>query len=653
MISDQNRLTEGMGSFLGGANSAVDPALISENQYSWGENIVVRDGFPKTRPGFKFIKLLPPGVVQGACYFTNRIRNTQDLIALINGKLYDLSPLEASTQARDISPAGETSPLVSQKASLVQANAFLVLQDGTSPAIVYDGATSFRSQGKTQLASPAVTITDAVLGANNNLIAVPNVVGIEVGMLVASNSGAVQDETFVTSFDIENSTITLSKDATRTIVTTLLFYSPGIVRDNISIPVGSIMAYGNGRLWVANNNNLFAGDLVGSSLNAEIKFTETIYLTGGGSFYFNENITGLVFLPGQDNSVGQGDLIVFTQNAIYAVKATNYDRTTWQTTPGMQRKIFIGRGSENQESIILTDKDVYFRSLEGMRSLAQTLNARGVVSLSDSLEGTRVMAYDTERWLTYTPGTLFDSRYLLGGAPKIQRITDANGNYTGRFNIVFSKIVSKDFNAGSVLNAPVPVFDGEWNGFQICKLVEGTFDNARRCFAITCDPDGKNCLYEVTLADYADEIKPSRNAGVVTTPIECSVETKRFSFGTPFDIKTLMRADVGFTDVYGDVTWDLKYSPDFVNLFYSIQEKTIPNEQETPVLTTQSPPNLPYGFRTVRTVKPESVCLDLTNRLSNFGYMFQAKLYWEGQAKLALFRLHASRKDISDLGECE
>jgi hypothetical protein len=641
-----------MGSFLGGANSAVDPALISENQYSWGENIVVRDGFPKTRPGFKFIKLLPPGVVQGACYFTNRIRNTQDLVALINGKLYDLAPLEASTQARDISPAGETSPLVSQKASLVQANAFLVSQDGTSPAIVYDGTTSFRSQGKTQLASPAVTITDAVLGANNNLIAVPNVVGIEVGMLVASNSGAVQDETFVTSFDIENSTITLSKDATRTIVTTLLFYSAGIVRDNISIPVGSLVAYGNGRLWVANNNNLFAGDLVGSSLNAEIKFTETIYLTGGGSFYFNENITGLVFLPGQDNSVGQGDLIVFTQNAIYAIRATNYDRTTWQTTPGMQRKIFVGRGSENQESIIVTDRDIYFRSLEGIRSLAQTISATGVLSFVDSLEAARVMSFDTERWLTYTPGTLFDSRYLLGGAPKIQRITDANGNYTGRFNIVFSKIVSKDFNAGSVLNAPVPVFDGEWNGFQICKLVEGTFDNSRRCFAITCDSDGKNCLYEVTLADYADEIKPSRNAGVVTTPIECSVETKRFSFGTPFDIKTLMRADVGFTDVYGDVTWNLKYSPDFVNLFYSIQDKTIPNEQETPVLTTQSPPDLAYGFRTVRTVKPESVCLDLTNRLSNFGYMFQAKLYWEGQAKLALFRLHASRKDISDLGEC-
>jgi hypothetical protein len=641
-----------MGSFLGGANSAVDPALIADNQYSWGQNVIVRDGFPMTRPGFKFVKLLPPGVVQGACYFSNRIRNTQDLVALINGKLYDLAPLDASIEARDISPVGETTPFVSQKASMVQANAFLVSQDGTSPAIVYDGSTSYRSQNKMELASPSVTITDCVLGANNALVAVSNLTGVEVGMYVTSKSGSIQENTFVQSFDITNLTITLSQDATKSIVTDLYFYAPGVIKNNISIPIGSIVTYGNGRLWVANNNNLYAGDLVGSSLNAEIKFSETIYLSGGGSFYFSENITGLVFLPGQDNSVGQGDLIVFTKNSIYAIKATNYDRTTWQTTPGMQRKIFIGRGSENQESIILTDKDIYFRSLEGVRSLSQTVNARGVVSLSDSLEATRVVTYDTERWLNYAPGALFDSRYLLGGAPKIQRITDANGSYTGRFNIVFSKLISKDFNAGSVVNTSIPVYDGEWTGLQVCKLVEGMFENARRCFAITCDSDGKNCLYEITLSDYSDQIKTSRTSSVVTSPIECYVETKRFSFGTPFDIKSLMRADVGFTDVYGDVSWNLTYSPDFVNLFYPVQTSTILNEQETPVLTTQSPPDLPYGFKTTRTVKPSSVCVDSTNRLSNFGYMFQSKISWEGQAKLVLFRLHASRKDISDLGEC-
>ena len=652
MISDQNRLTEGMGSFLGGANSAVDPALIAENQYSWAENIVVRDGFPATRPGFKFIKLLPPGVVQGACYFSNRRRNSQDLISLIGGKLYDLAPLEPSTQARDISPPGETNPFVSQKASLVQANAFLVAQDGLSPAMVYDGSVTYRSQNKTQPSSPAVTIDECVLGANNAVIAVSSVNGIEVGMIVTSESGAVQDGSLVSSFDIVNSTITLSEVATRTIVTTLNFYLPGVIRDNISIPVGSIMAYGNGRLWVANGNNVFAGDLVGSSLDAEIKFTETIYLTGGGSFYFNEPVTGMVFLPGADTSVGQGDLIVFTKDSIFALKATNYDRTTWQTTPGMLRKIFVGRGAVNQESIILTDRDIYFRAQDGVRSLSQMTQGYGAVSFADSLEATRVVTYDTERWLTYCPGVLFDSRYLLGGAPRIQRITDENGDYTGEFNIVFSKLIVKDFNAGSVLNTPTPVFEGEWNGLQFCKLVEGIFDGQRKCYAITCDSDGKNCLYEIPIFAFYNEIKPSRTADVVSQPTQCAVETRRFSFQTPFDIKELMRADVGFTDVYGGVTWDLEYSPDFLNLFYPVQAKDIPNEQETLILITQAPPNLPFGFKTSRTVKPSSVCVGVTNRLSNFGYMFQGKITWEGWGKLVLFRLHASRKDISDLGEC-
>lgn len=652
MISDQNRLTEGMASFLGGANSAVDPSLISENQFAWAENVVVRDGYPATRPGFQFIKVLPPGVVQGACYFSNQRRNSEDLIAMINGKLYDLFPLESSATVNDISPLNENNPYISQQASMVQANNFLVVQDGLSPALVYDGSISFRSDSKTQLSSPTVTINECVLGANNPVISVPAVTSIQPGMLVVSESGAVQDNTFVSSFDEATSTITLSKDAVRTIVTTLKFYSAGIVKDNISIPVGSIVAYGNGRLWVANRNNVFAGDLVGSGINSEITFSETIYLSGGGSFYFNEPVTGMHFLPGADNSVGQGDLIVFTRDSIFALKATNYDRTTWQSTTGMVRKIFIGRGSVNQDSIIQTDRDIYFRGQDGMRSLAQAVQGYGAVSLSDSLEATRVTAYDTERWLRYVPGVLFDSRYLLGGAPKIQRITDANGNYTGRFNIVFSKLISKDFNAGGLVSEPNPAFDGEWNGLQICKLVEGIFNGQRRCYAITCDSDGKNCLYEIPLFAYNDEIKPSRNANVVTTPINCSVELRRFSFGSPFEIKEFMRADVGFTDVYGGVNWSLDYSPDFLNLFYPVQTKEIPNEQETDVLTTQAPPNLPFGFKTIRTVKPASVCVDQSSRLSNFGFMFQGRMIWEGWGKLVLFRLHASRKDISDLGEC-
>jgi len=47
-----------MVSFVGGANSSIDPSLIKPNQFAWGQNMIVRGGFPRSRPGFKFIKAL-------------------------------------------------------------------------------------------------------------------------------------------------------------------------------------------------------------------------------------------------------------------------------------------------------------------------------------------------------------------------------------------------------------------------------------------------------------------------------------------------------------------------------------------------------------------------------------------------------------------
>jgi hypothetical protein len=662
MISDQNRLTEGMGSFLGGANSAVDAALLTDTQYSWARNVIIRDGYPATRPGFRFVKLLPSGVIQGACYFRNRLVNQEQIVSLIDGKLYNIFPTNSLDQVQNISPPNEpANPYISQRACLVQANNFLVLQDGTTPAIVYDGIRSYRSENQTEPVTPVNTITiNLTAGDNTYNIATEEVTNIlKVGMVVVSSFvGAIPDGTVITAIGTASGNpstqlITLSKAPVTTVTTDCKFYNAGIIEQDISIPIGSIMCYGNGRLWVANGNELYAGDLVGSSTNAEVKFSETIYLSGGGVFMFERKITGLQFLPGPDSSTGLGDLIVFTEGDLNAIRASVYDRTQWQNTVGMQRKIFTGRGAAGFEAIITTDRDVYFRSLDGIRSVGQSVNTNfQTISFADSLEATRVTSYDTERWLKFAPGVLSNSRYLLGGAPKIQRVTNSNGSFTGQYNIVFSKLISKDFNAGMLVDSPRPVYEGEWTGLQICKLVDDIFDGERRCYAFTCDSDGKNCLYEITLADQIDKIKPSRDGDVEDRSIDCFVETKRFSFGNPFEVKELMRADVGFTNAYNTLNWTLDYSPDFFSEFYDVQSVELETPQSTAVLTAVAPPNLSFGYQTVRTVKPESVCVLGTKRLSNFAYMFQGRVSWTGQAKLVLFRLHASKKDNSDLGEC-
>jgi hypothetical protein len=113
-----------------------------------------------------------------------------------------------------------------------------------------------------------------------------------------------------------------------------------------------------------------------------------------------------------------------------------------------------------------------------------------------------------------------------------------------------------------------------------------------------------------------------------------------------------MRADVSFSEVYGSVSWEFSFSPDFYPTFLSVQTGSIDFETETPVLETCAPLDLAPGYKTIRTVKPSDSCVTGIGRKARFGYMFQPKMSWTGHATLDMFRLHASKKDISDLGEC-
>lgn len=644
MISDQNRLMEGIATFIGGANSSVDPALLPPNQYSWGVNVAVRGGYPRTRPGFKFVKALPNGVIQGACYFKNS--SSEQLMTLIDGRLYNSQTTDANAPVLDVTPVGETNNYVSRRASMVAANDFLVTQDGVNPAIVYTGSNSYRSKNILEELSSYIAL-EITMGANNPRINVSSTSGLFPGMLVQTARG-IPANTVIVSVDTATE-VTLSKSCTLTALAAAKFFPPGPLQLNVSIPVGSIMAFGNGRLWVANGNQLFAGDLAGSYAGSEVRFSETQYLNGGGSFSFDSEITGLAFLPGSDTSTGQGDLIVFTKNEIAAIRSNIFDRTTWQATPGMQRKMFIGGGCVSADCMIVTNNDVFFRSLDGIRSLVQTVQfSKSVnVTLVDSVEADRVINYDTERWTNLSCAAYFEYRALYGCTPKIQKVNGSQSDY----NIVFTKLVSQDFNPGVYEGNYPPVYDGEWTGLQVCKFVVGRFNGVQRAFALVCGSDGNNALYEITRNDYSDTV-PDGNGGTKSLPVSAEVECRRMAFQSPDEIKELVRADLNFSDIYGSVSWALDFTPDYYPSYFPIQSGQISFDTETQELETCSPPDLGLGYRTIRTVKPSDSCVIGISRKARFGYLFQPRISWTGYAKLAIFKFHASKKDISDLGEC-
>lgn len=644
MIKDENRLMEGIATFIGGANSSIDPALLPPNQYSWGVNVAIRGGYPKTRPGFKFVKALPNGVIQGACYFKNP--SSEDLMAFIDGRLYNTQATIPDAASLDVTPANETDNYVSRRASMAVANNYLVVQDGVNPAIVYTGATSFRSENILE-ELPTYVELECTIGANNPRINVSSTAGLFPGMLAQAARG-IPPNTVIVSVDTATE-VTLNNNCSLTALATIKFFPPGPLQTNVSIPVGSIMAFGNGRLWVANGNQLFAGDLSGSYSGSEVRFSETQYLNGGGSFSFDSEITGLAFLPGSDTSTGQGDLIVFTRNEISAIRSNVFNRELWQSTAGFQRKMFIGGGCVAPDCMIVTNNDVYFRSLDGIRSLLQTIqfSKSANVTLVDSVEADRVINYDTERWVPFSPAGYFDYRALYGCTPKIQKV---NGSST-RFNTVFTKIVTQDFNPGVYEGNYPPVYDGEWTGLQVSKFVVGDFRGVKRCYALVCGSDGNNALYEITSGDYFDTI-PDEQGNPTEVPVSCSVECRRMSFESPNEIKELMRADLSFSEVYGSVSWNLDFTPDYYPSYFPIQSGTIDFATQTDNLETCSPPDLGLGYRTIRTVKPSDSCIIGVSRKARFGYLFQPRVSWEGYAKLAIFKFHASKKDISDLGEC-
>jgi hypothetical protein len=635
---------EGIATFIGGANSSVDPALLPPNQYSWGVNVSVRGGYPRTRPGFKFVKAIPNGVIQGACYFKNP--SSEELITLIDGRLYNTQVINSESPVLDITPAGETDNYVSRRASMVLANNYLVTQDGVNPAIVYTGSNCYRSQSIVEELQSFVE-AQITMGANNPRINVSSTTGLFPGMLVQVARG-IPPNTVIISVD--NATeLTLSNNCTLTGLASAKFFLPGPLQLNVSIPVGEIMAFGNGRLWVANGNELFAGDLAGSYAGAEVRFSETQYLNGGGSFSFDAPITALAFLPGADTSTGQGDLIVFTRNEIAAIRSNIFDRTTWQATPGMQRKLFIGGGAESPDSIISTNNDIFFKSVDGVRSLLQTFQdvKQRNVSLADSIEAYRVINYETQRWIKYSPSAYFIDRALHGCTPKIQKVNGSSSSY----NIVFTKIVSQDFNPGIYEGNYPPVYDGEWTGLQVCKFVVGVFEGSKRCFALVCGSDGNNAIYEITTDDYFDTV-PNGNGGTTALPVSSQVECRRMAFQSPDEIKELVRADLNFSDIYGEVSWSLDFTPDYYPSYFPIQSGKITFDTQTQQIETCSPPDLGFGYKTIRTVKPSDSCIIGISRKARFGYLFQPRISWTGYAKLAIFKFHASRKDISDLGEC-
>jgi len=509
-------------------------------------------------------------LIQGAIVYQDpREGNPAQMIVVADGKIYALNFENASCYL--LNSTDEISADV--PVYMTQAEKFVVIQTGKDEPRVYDGYVLRRAsyyglqvipigkqmsygQGRLFVAvneGAEIIAGDLVFGGSTTNVAITSSSAANPSVITtASAHGFVAGD----QITIQGHSSTPPINSTYTVAT-----APSTT--TFTIPVAVTSAGSGG--FVSRFNAGQDSDL--------LRFTENTFLNEGGSFAPTGKlgrITGLVFLPVQDTSTGQGDLIAFCERGAVTFQVSA-PRDQWKNTQGFQRVLFDNIGSTS-DSVIPVNGDLFFRSREG-NGIRTYRNARaeadnyGLTPVSAEIDP--VLKQDTQWMLDGVTFANFDNRLLMTCLPKQYPRRAANQTQADEFAAepiptLYDGIAVLDFQSVSTgRGKAAAVFDGVWTGLRIYKLLQGTFDGEPKCFAICLHEDEtgrRNEIWEITRNDEYD------------TPIEgpriinASIVTKAYDFRDNMSLKKLLRCDLWFDDIGGGpdniFTSSLAYRPD-------------------------------------------------------------------------------------------
>lgn len=463
------RYTDGSMSFEGGVDSGRSPSLLGANQTAFAVNATMRGGFLTTRPGWRqmpFENL--SGNFQVASPYLSDSRKAFHVI-LIGGVTYLYSLEDESWVDLTLGLASLRNANNKLTGWMVQAENFLVVQDGESVPLIFDGSTLRRAKS---------------------------------------------DE----------------------------------------IKVGRTMKYVQGRIWYALEDGISfrATDLVyGDGTRASVlKETENDFLNEGGDFAVPSNSGGITAMavPGNlDTALGQGPLLVMTPKYIFSIQAP-IDRTTWKDlTYPIQAISQISNGALGSRSAITINGDVFYRSVDGIRSFIvarREFGTWGNTPISSEMD--RILLYDTPELLQYGSSVLFENRMLMTSNP-VYRST----------GIIHKSLSVMDFDLISGIRGKLPpAWEGIWTGLDIHQILKTQTDKGDRCFAFA-----RGCSGYVTLW----ELKSSQLNDIGTDSfhrIQWSFETKAFNAQLPFNLKRLDSGDIYLDQLYEPIDIGVWYRQD-------------------------------------------------------------------------------------------
>lgn len=404
------------------------------------------------------------------------------------------------------------------------------------------------------------------------------------------------------------------------------------------VPTGTVMAYGLGRLVVARGREMFIGDIAGGATSV-IDFQEQTVLSTGGTYTvaFPGQISALCFIPILDSSTGQGALLAHTPKGVSTLNMAA-PRDTWRTIE-FQKIAFQPFGSVSQDSTLLVNSDIWFRSRDGIRSLTFSIrnNVSSWINTPQSSEMDRVLDHDSRNLISFCQGVLFDNRAIFGLSP-IQRAG----------NICFQGLGVIDFDLISSLNQKAPpAWEGLWTGLDVTRIATGDYNEVQRAFLFVLDSNNKNKLWELSYDEAFDKDGSVR--------IQSSVEAAAYFFRNPRERTRLDGFEMFVDELQGTVDFTLQYRPDQSPVLYDWKNFSVcaTTKNCAPVNGCNVPRNLQPQYRSrLWAGTPPHVCETGQKKPSREGYSFQPRISWTGKARVKMGFLHSQVIQEMPYGEC-
>lgn len=419
------------------------------------------------------------------------------------------------------------------------------------------------------------------------------------------------------------------------------------------LPSAESMDYYMGRMWLAAGREYLAGDIVGGPSGTGIydfrdsilHMTENLFTVGGGAFIVPSNAGNIRCLrhPANiDTALGEGQLKVFTRKSVYSVNVTP-DRASWAALEEpIQRVEQINYGAMGDDAVIPVNGDLYYRSVDGVRTLLQGIRYFGQPGNTPiSHEESRAVDADDKALLHMCSCIVFENRMLMTCLP-----------YQTPYGTAHKGIMPINFDVlSSMADKLPPVWEGLWEGLNVMQLWQGDFGGRERAFAMVYSSAGQLEIWELLSSERFDQNLTGE------ARIAWAVETPSYTAEKVFMLKELDTLELWIDRLIGTVDFTVYLRADQApcwTFWHHWQECAARNECELlqPPVPCDYPQQQyqPQYRATMILPKPPTSCISGNaqpggNRPVNIGFSHQFKIVIQGYCRIRGVLCHWTERD--------